>query len=342
MRQALVAARLWPFSLLACAAVGALTWACEADTGPGPGPRLNGCVTEFCVDASTDGSSTTFPNPLEGTTKTATLVKGGYAGPDMPFWLNGHLVFAESTTQVLQLQDDGVTTQVFRSASGGTVGLALEPSGKLVACEANAHRVVRSDPTGSATRTAIATTFGGKPLNSPKDIVVKKDGNIYFTDPDYAADPDAGLRQPKQGVFRIDPQGALGRFAEYDSIPNGIALSPDETTLYVSDTEAGLVRRFSVSPDGSPTNETTFVTTSPQPNGMAIDDAGNLYVSTKNGIEVFSSTAQALGTVTVTGTPNNCGFGGADRRTLYITSSSGSGNPATGVYSIKLNVPGLP
>src|SRR5205807_3550976 len=94
------------------------------------------------------------------------------------------------------------------------------------------------------------------PFNSPNDVIVRKDGNIYFTDPDYGADPDAAApRQPKQALFRIDPAGALTQVKEYTSEPTGVGLSPDENQLYVADTAANVVRAWTLAADGAPSGE---------------------------------------------------------------------------------------
>lgn len=112
-------------------------------------------------------------------------------------------------------------------------------------------------------------------------------------------------------------------------------MSPDEKTLYIADEPRGLVQRYTVNADGSTTAGAKFVDTAPNPDGMAIDDAGNVYVATQAGIEVFTLDGLRLGAILVPEQPTNCGFGGAERRTLYITAR-------TSLYEVRLNVPGRP
>ena len=347
--------RKWPILvLLAAAAAAPIAVACS-ETGPDAGPRTNGCIGEGCFDASAGGDGggpgpgqdgggnpdggVEITDPLVGITLTATLVVGGFVFTEGPVWIGGRLLFGDiqsNPTKILELAANNTTT-VFRTPGNGPGGNAVDPQGRLVTTEGrNTRSVVRSDATSAAARTTLASQFGGLPFNSPNDLIVRADGNIYFTDPNYGADPDAGARQPKQGVFRIAPAGAVSRVKEYDTLPNGIGLSPDGTKLYVVDNDpaANVVNVWSLAVDGAPSGETKFADVVGG-DGMAVDDRGNVYVAATAGIIVFDKSGATLGTITVPEVPSNCTFGGADRKTLYITAR-------TGLYSIKLNVAGLP
>jgi len=341
-----------------------------SETGPDADPRVNGCIGEGCnnieggfldgnvpndggTPSDAEGGPVGFPNPLEGTTKAATLVKGGYAFVEGPVWIAGKLLFSDvSNNRIHELGADGTTVTIFRNNSNAANGNAVDPQGRLVTCEGAQRRLVRSGANAADMNVALApTTFGGKPLNSPNDVIVRADGNIYFTDPDYSADPDAGARQPKQAVFRMAPNGAnfnLTRVKEYDTLPNGIALSPDGNTLYVVDNQSHVVESGPIAADGTVGALATFkdigagAGNGPNGDGMAVDDAGNLYITSEAGILVYDKAGASLGTITVAGSPTNCTFGGADRKTLFITSNKAGDAPATGLYSIKLNVPCLP
>jgi gluconolactonase len=348
--------RKWPILVLLAAASGAaLALACS-DTGPDAGPRTNGCIADGCFDGSVvtdtgapgpgvdagpqnDGAPFVYPNPLEGTSKTATLVKDGFQFTEGPVWIQGHLLFSDvSQNTIFELGADGTTTTAFRTNTGGANGNAVDSQGRLVTCEGGNRRIVRSSGMkGAAVNTIGPTSFMGRPFNAPNDVIVRADGNIYFTDPDYGADPDAGARQPKQAVFRLAPNGGnlnLSRVKEYDTNPNGVGLSPDGKKLYVVDTTANVVNVWDLAADGTPSNERKFGNVNGG-DGMAVDDAGNVYATSADGVVVFDKNGGALGTITVAEVPSNCTFGGADRKTLYITAH-------TGLYSIKLNVPGLP
>ncbi len=280
-----------------------------------------------------------YPDPLAGTTKAATLVKNGFQFTEGPVWIGGRLLFTDiPAATIWQLEASGQTT-VFRANSGGANGLAVDPQGRLLAAEHGNHRVSRSDATIGATPAPLAERFpqsNGKRLNSPNDVIVRKDGNVYFTDPDYGG-PIAGDSQlPVKGVYRLDPQGNLTRIADDMNKPNGIALSPDGATLYVDDTEGAYVRAYPVGADGNVGAPTKLTDTAKAGcDGIAIDDAGNLYVTTQSGVEVFDPAGKPLGVVTVPKNPTNATFGGPDRRVLYVTAQDG-------LYSITLNVPGLP
>ena len=349
--------RKWPLLvLLASVGSAAIAVACS-ETGPDADPRKSGCISEGCYDASgpfgdggggpgtdgspgpgTDGGPAGFGNPIDGVNPlAATLVKNGFQAAEGPVWIGGRLLFGDvqsSPTVILQLEADNSTT-VFRTPGNGPIGNAVDNTERLVTCESRSRLVVRSAATMGAAKTTIASQFNGKPFNSPNDVIVRSDGNIYFTDPDYGADPDAATpRQPKQSVFRINPGGTVSLVKAYDTEPNGIALSPDDNKLYVVDTAANTVTTWDLAGDGTASNEQQFASVMGG-DGMAVDKAGNVYVAGMDGIHVLDKTGAALGTITVPEQPGNCTFGGADGKTLYITAR-------TGLYSIKLNVPGLP
>lgn len=291
------------------------------------------------VDATAD-APITYPHPLDGTTKTAALVRGGLSFSEGPVWIAGKLLFTEiPQNNIRELLPDG-GTPVFRNNSGGSNGLAVDPQGNLVACEGGNKRVVRSLPQGNATRDPIATTYMAAAFNSPNDVIVRADGNIYFTDPFYSGTET----QNDEAVYRIASGGGVTRLAHDFTRPNGIALSPDGNTLYVVDNGAGTLLSAPVMTDGTVGAFTAMAGVGvPGGDGMAVDLAGNLYVTDNAGVDVFTKTGAKLGTVAVPGAKaSNCTFGGADKKTLYITANNGNANAATGLYEMKLNVPGLP
>ena len=311
-----------------------------------------------CGDGGADGGAPTNATGGESPTTSGqpmtTASSGAESGPLVGL---GELELVESSVQFLQLEgpqwipDDGVLLfsdvsantiyqlgagdeiTAFRMPTHYTNGLALDPQGRLIAAESASRRVTRTESDGSVV--PIAEHFEGARLNQPNDITVRSDGTIYFTDPAFggaAAKAELDFR----GVFRIAPDGGLT--AEYrgktSEAPNGLALSPDESLLYVTDYAAGLVRVFDVARNGSLSKPRTFVDVA-GPDGMAVDEAGNLFIASYDGgaIEVFAPDGEHWGTIDLPASASNCAFGDADGRTLYITTG-----PA--LYRVTLSHPG--
>ena len=224
---------------------------------------------------------------------------------------------------------------MFRADSGQSNGLNSDEDGLLLAAEHANRRVSRTLANGTVV--TVASEYLGDPLNSPNDIAVRSDGTIYFTDPPFGINPATQQVLEFNGVFRVAPDGELTaeREGAKSTRPNGVVLSPDERILYVSDS-AGGVMAFDVNPDGSLSTERPFTTALDIADGMAIDAAGNLFVTTHNGVEVFDPSGSPWGIIEVPDGrfPPNCAFGGTDARTLYITAEEA-------VYRVLLANPGL-
>jgi gluconolactonase len=214
----------------------------------------------------------------------------------------------------------------------GSNGLAIDQDGLMVACTHDQRSISRIDPISGA-RSTVADQWMGMAFNSPNDAVVRSDGTIYFTDPNW----QLGNRPQEinfEGVYRIRPAGTPELVDDGLNSPNGVALSPDETLLYVADDSNGNVWRYDVLSDGTTGTGSMFVTV-PGADGMAMDCAGNLYVTSNMGVRVFDPAGSELGSIAVGDKPSNCAFGGSDRTTLFITAQDT-------LYSIELLVPGMP
>ncbi len=235
-------------------------------------------------------------------------------------------------------EKDGVTT--FRKPCNKSNGLAWDLQGRLLACEhASSHRT-RTEPDGRIT--VLASHHEGKELNSPNDLAVKSDGAIYFSDPSYGRMEHFGRpREPQlafRGVYRLSPDGkTLALLASDFGQPNGVCFSPDERTLFVTDTEKQHIRAFDVQPDGSVANSRVWAKTVGEgagaPDGMKIDSAGNLYSCGPGGIHVFAADATCLGVIQVPEYTSNFCWGDDDLKSLFITAS-------TSVYRIRIATPG--
>jgi gluconolactonase len=228
----------------------------------------------------------------------------------------------------------------------GSNGLALDAEGNLLLAAHDVGGISRLTlPGGQIARGN--QTRNGQRFNSPNDLVIRGDGNVYFTDPDFQS-PD-GRIQGGTFVYRIAPPLGAGEITVIEqgiNNPNGITLSPDGNTLYVAGSQT--LREYALDAAGAPTVVGDLATGNEidGPDGMGMDCAGNIYAS-RNGagfVAVFSPAGESLGTIGngafggqgVT----NVAFGGPNRTTLFITTFSGNGN--TGLFSVELNVPGLP
>lgn len=320
-----------------------------SDGGAGSGGDM-GTTTTTSGDGGGGGSTVepicpagmSYGDPLAGAGD-ASLVGDGYNFTEGPLWLadQGVLLFSD-----MRFSDSGSegwppstihqltppsTFDVFLDPSGSN-GLALDMSGDIVACTHDERSVSRIDPVSKARQT-IVDTFMGDKFSSPNDAIVRSDGTIYFTDPTW----QLGNRTqeiPFKGVYRLPPGGDAILVSDALGSPNGIALSPDETLLYVADDASGNVQRFDVDSGGA-TGSATLFTNVPGADGMAMDCAGNLYVTAQGAVRVFEPDGTELGSIAVAEKPSNCAFGGDDRTTLFITAQDG-------VYSVELAVPGFP
>jgi len=220
-----------------------------------------------------------------------------------------------------------------------TNGLAVDAQGRLLACERWNGVVARVS--GPERRVLVDRAPNGATLNAPNDLVVRGDGNIYFSDTKWGA--QAG-EHARTAVYRIAPSGALSIAFEVD-MPNGVALSPDGTALYVGSDAQNRVWRLPLAPDGSVGNATPFATQNPPearlhvPDGICVDDRGRVYVANNSedvaAILVFDAPGKYVGRISFPVPPSNCTFGGADRRTLYVTTLHS-------VYEVRVTTPGLP
>jgi gluconolactonase len=281
------------------------------------------------------GGDLTLVDPLADV-PAVTLALGDFQFTEGTVWLPalGVLRFSDiPASQILELDPATGNSTVWREPSNQTNGNGLAPNGDIIMCEHAARRVSRSSAAGAPNVTDVATNYMGMAFNSPNDVIVRSDGQMYFTDPTYGL--GGGSQEiPWRGVYRVDTSGGVSLVGDEYGQPNGIALSPDESKLYVSDSQDGGLFVYDVAPDGS-TGARSLLIDAPPSDGMAVDDAGNLYLTTSAGVEVYRADGTAWGTLAVPEQPANCTFGGEGRRELFITAR-------TSLYRVQLNVPGLP
>lgn len=268
------------------------------------------------------------PNSLRQIAKNLRFTEG-------PLWKDGTLLFSDIPADTIYQWTAGGGLTKFRSPSGNSNGLTLDNQGHLIACEHGNRRVSRTEPDGTVK--ALVEKYEGKRLNSPNDVIVRSDGSVYFSDPPYGVKPEQ-RELDFQGVFRFSPDGALALEAGDFDKPNGIAFSPDEKILYVTDTGRKHIKAFDVRPDGTLVDGRVFADLGSDPahgpDSMKVDSRGNLFVAC-GGIWVFDKTGKHLGTISLPESASNCAFGEKDYTALFITAGPS-------VYRVDLNFPGLP
>lgn len=311
--------------------------------------------------AGSTGTGFTCPNVAAGTnplpSNTTPMVVTGVPPADSfnnnnndfkilegPVWFQDALYLSEikngsapPPSRVLKVTSTGTVSIAIPPNNAGTNGLAIDAGGKLIGANHTLGAIVRLDPTGATAPMPIVSMFMNQRFNSPNDLTARADGNIYFTDPQH----QAGSTKMDTRVYRIAPNASTATSIENSNAPNGITLSIDGNTLFVSHgPDSGGIDKFPLNPDGS-TGTKAQLTSSFNSDGMAIDCAGNLYLSNSNKIVVISSTTgQKVGEIPVSDVQaaTNVAFGGPEHKTLYITSL---GNNAK-LLKLELNVPGMP
>jgi gluconolactonase len=261
-----------------------------------------------------------------------------------PVWIDGSLYFTTVPSPQVSikrlvlfgLEPESVITVV--EDANGANGMTLAPDGRLLVCEQGSleqpARISALDPKWGDSETVVAS-LAGLPFNSPNDIVAKRDGTIWFTDPSYGH--LQGFKPaPAHGdaVYRYET--ATRRIAvvasDFDK-PNGLAFSPDERTLYIGDSGANHepgsfdpqrphhIRAFDVVGNRLLNGRLFAVTTPGFPDGIKVDVEGRVYASAFTGVQVFDPAGELIGEIALPGAVNLC-FGGAGRNVLFITTDT--------------------
>jgi gluconolactonase len=264
-----------------------------------------------------------------------------------PVYLDGGVVWSDiPNNRMLRWDEATGAVTVFRAPSAFANGNTLDPEGRLVTCEHGNRRVTRTEPDNSIT--VLADNLDGKRLNSPNDVVVRSDGSVWFTDPTYGIDSDEEGYQAESEigashVYRIDPDSGDVRIAADDFVkPNGLAFSPDEKRLFVSDTGAthfddgpAHIRVFDVGDDGALSGGEVFAASSAGLfDGFRFDVDGRLWTSAGDGVHCIDPDGTLIGKVRLGEEAANVVFGGPLRDRLFITAS-------TSLYAVALAVRGV-
>jgi gluconolactonase len=287
---------------------------------------------------------------------TIETLKSDYFGVgEGPVWVHdgqpGYLIFSDIAANVIYKWSPDGALSVFLDKSGftgtdttnggvafngrlnvgtwGSDGLTLDPQGRVVICAQGDRAIVRLEKDG--TRRTLVDRYEGKRINGPNDVVVKKDGAIYFTDPPFGlrgANNSPAKELPFSGVFMLKDD-KLTLLEREIPVPNGLAFSPDEKYLYVG---GGGIRRYDVQPDGTIANPTKFFNEGCD--GLKVDQQGSVYCVNRGALWVLSKEGKQLGTVALPDNVTNFAFGDADAKMIYVTTRRG-------LYRFRTNVPGV-
>ena len=258
-------------------------------------------------------------------------VAGGYRFTEGPAWSReGFLLFSDVPNDRIMKYVPGQKPVVFRENSNGANGNAFDAQGRLYTCESRTRRVVRVDKKGEIQ--VLAEKWEGKRLNAPNDIVVRKDGHVYFTDPAFGKQADT-RELDFYGVYHITPKEEMRLVAKPVGRPNGIALSHNGRVLYVANSDEHLVRAYDVDRNGELSNDRVVISgVDGVPDGIRVDEKGNVYLAA-TGVMIFDAQGKFIETLGMAETPANCAFGDADLQTLYITAR-------TSLYRVRRDVKG--
>ncbi len=306
-------------------------------------------VRDTGVDAGARDTGVPDAGPLDPTQGVGALqpVQFGFTLSEGPVWrpndtwnmtdiLSSRIMVIVAPNQIMD----------FRGMTNQGNGLANDIDGSLLMCEHVSRSVVRIRQNGN--REPIAERWNNLQFNSPNDLVVRRDGTIYFTDPPYALNAQRTRQIPFNGLFRITTTGSVAVGARFErgagegmmsaTLPNGLELSPDERILYVADSATGIVWQWDVNADGSLANQREFVRTQGlAPDGITVDVDGNVYVASAAGIEVYRPNATRWGIIggwPQGVRPANLAFGGPTMDYLLVAAERNA-------YFLQLRARGL-
>jgi gluconolactonase len=244
-----------------------------------------------------------------------TIAKGfGYVD-SVALSSNGALYFTDSPAgrvyEWTQVNGTGLLAKDLKAPAG----LAFDERGRLLVCESGARRIIRIG--ANSVIDVVASAFEGTPLNSPNDVVHRKDGLVFFTDPAFAS-ADEKKSLPFYGVFRLGAKGDVVALAKWPKRPNGIDVSPNGRTLYVAGSDERVVRAYDLDARGTATNERVLISgIDGVPNGLRVDEKGRLYVAAKQ-LLVYSTEGRLVDRIEVPERPASLVFGDADRKAIYV------------------------
>lgn len=255
------------------------------------------------------------------------VVREGFAATEGPVALaDGALAFTEnSANRVVRIGSDGAVSTLVAEA-GGPNALAINAQGAILAVQTTSPAIAVIAPYNRV----LASSYNGRAFGRINDLALAQTGDIYFTDPGVVAQSPAGQPriQPDTGLYHLAPDGTVTQVASDIRRPNGVALSPNELTLYVADSWGRDIIAYSVATDGGLSNRRPFASLAgfaelPEgptsgADGIVVDSEGRVYVATRAGVEVFSERGEALGVIALPKQPQNLAFAGPEHAHLYV------------------------
>jgi len=263
------------------------------------------------------------------------IITEGYEFTEGPLWHeSSYLLFSDIPANTVYKWTPGEGAEMYLKPSGHSNGLAYDREGNLLLAQ---HDGLVSRLSSSKNLTVVVDNYNGKRLNSPNDLAIKSDGSIYFTDPPFGvSDEDKEL--DFSGVYRYSEDNGLQLLIDDFDLPNGIVFSPDESRLYVNDSQHGHIRVFDVKEDGSLANGKIFAEMQSDAegaaDGMKVDTEGNLYSTGPGGLWIFSPEGELLRQVETPDRVTNLAWGGSDGSNLYLTAPNA-------VYKLETNKKGM-
>jgi gluconolactonase len=264
-------------------------------------------------------------------------VATGFGFTEGPVWDERGFLYVsdEEQNKIYMVTTDGRKEELI--SLGDPDGNAYDRAHRLIDCASVLRAIIAVTPDGKYT--ILADKFEGKKFNSPNDVIAGPDGAIYFTDPTLDLVKGETQEIPFRGVYRLDDKGNVRLLTKELTQPNGLAFSPDGKKFYVDDSEQRNIRAYDVNADGSISNGRIFGSEpggkrEGVPDGMRVDQTGNIYVTGPKGIWIWDPEGRHLGTIEMPEQPANLIWGDDDYQTLYITAT-------TSVYKLRTKVRGF-
>jgi len=256
-------------------------------------------------------------SPQDFSKLTVEIIGKGFAFTEGPAWSkDGYLIFSDTADDKVWKWIPGHDAAVFRQPANGPSGNAFDSQGRLYTCETHARRVTRTEKDGRIE--VLAERWEGKRLNAPADLAVSKSDHVYFTDPAFGEQADH-RELDFYGVYHLPPKGPVKLVAKPVGRPNGIAISPNGRVLYVSNSDERNVRAYDLDRNGDTAGERLLISgIAGIPAGMRVNDKGDLYLATPQGIAIYSAEGKLIHIVETHDRPSNLTFD-ADGKTIYVT-----------------------